>query len=44
MLSLMTNGGELKWLARDPPRGRTAGGSKLFGGEYMEIMNRYPGA
>jgi predicted TIM-barrel fold metal-dependent hydrolase len=42
-LSLMTNGGELEWLARDLLRGNTVDGIKFFNDEYVEIMDRYPG-
>ena len=42
-LSLMTNGGEVAWLARDLLQGSTGDGLKFFNDEYMEIMNRYPG-
>jgi predicted TIM-barrel fold metal-dependent hydrolase len=42
-LSLMTNGGELEWLARDLLQGSTVEGIKFFDDEYVEIMDRYPG-
>jgi predicted TIM-barrel fold metal-dependent hydrolase len=42
-LSLMTNGGELEWLARDLLQGSTGDGIKFFNDEYVEIMDRYPG-
>ncbi len=42
-LSLMTNGGELEWLARDLLQGSTVEGIKFFNDEYVEIMDRYPG-
>ena len=42
-LSLMTNGGEVEWLARDLLQGSTVEGLKFFNDEYVEIMNRYPG-
>ena len=42
-LSLMTNGGELAWLAKDLLKGSTGDGIKFFNDEYVEIMNRYPG-
>jgi predicted TIM-barrel fold metal-dependent hydrolase len=42
-LSLMTNGGEVEWLARDLLQSSTVDGLKFFNDEYVEIMNRYPG-
>ena len=42
-LSLMTNGGEVEWLARDLLQAGTDEGLKFFNDEYVEIMNRYPG-
>jgi predicted TIM-barrel fold metal-dependent hydrolase len=42
-LSLITNGGEVEWLARDLLRGSTVEGLKFFNDEHVEIMNRYPG-
>jgi len=42
-LSLMTNGGEVEWLARDLLRSGTVDGLKFFNDEYVEVMNRYPG-
>src|ERR1700683_2291998 len=42
-LSLMTNGGEVEWLARDLLQGSTVEGLKFFNDEYVDIMNRYPG-
>ena len=41
--SLMTNGGELEWLARDLLQAGTVDGVKFFNDEYVEIMNRFPG-
>src|SRR6202021_4229266 len=42
-LSLMTNGGEVAWLAHDLLKGSTGDGLKFFNDEYREIMNKYPG-
>jgi predicted TIM-barrel fold metal-dependent hydrolase len=42
-LSLMTNGGEVEWLARDLLQGSTVEGLKFFNDEYADIMNLYPG-
>jgi predicted TIM-barrel fold metal-dependent hydrolase len=42
-LSLMTNGGEVEWLARDLLQGSTVEGLKFFNDEYLDIMDRYPG-
>ena len=42
-LSLMTNDGELEWLARDLLQASTVTGIKFFNDDYVEIMNRYPG-
>ena len=42
-LSLMTNGGEVEWLARDLLQASTVEGLKFFNDEYVDIMNRYPG-
>src|ERR1700683_3430408 len=42
-LSIMTNGGEVAWLAQDLLRGSTNDALKFFNDEYLEIMNRYPG-
>ena len=42
-LSLMTNGGELEWLARDLLQSSTVEGVKFFNDEYVDIMDRYPG-
>jgi predicted TIM-barrel fold metal-dependent hydrolase len=42
-LSLMTNGGEVEWLARDLLQGSTVEGLKFFNDEYVDIMDRYPG-
>src|ERR1700691_3688488 len=42
-LSLMTNGGEVEWLARGLLPTRTLQGLKVFNDENGDIMNRYPG-
>jgi hypothetical protein len=42
-LSLITNGGEVEWLARDLLQGSTVEGRKFFNDEYLDIMDRYPG-
>jgi predicted TIM-barrel fold metal-dependent hydrolase len=42
-LSLMTNGGEVEWLARDLLQVSTVEALKFLNDEYVEIMNRYPG-
>ena len=42
-LSLMTNGGEVEWLARDLLQPSTLEGLRFFNDEYVDIMNRYPG-
>jgi hypothetical protein len=42
-LSLMTNGGEVAWLAQDLLKGSTGDALKFFNDEYLEITNRYPG-
>jgi predicted TIM-barrel fold metal-dependent hydrolase len=42
-LSLMTNGGEVAWLAHDLLRVSTVDGLKYLNDEYVDIMNRYPG-
>src|SRR6202453_5244872 len=42
-LSLMTNGGEVEWLARDLLQASTVDGLQFFNDEYVDIMNRYPG-
>jgi len=42
-LSLMTNGGEVAWLADDLLRVSTVDGLKYLNDEYVDIMNRYPG-
>src|SRR6202167_1124062 len=42
-LSLMTNGGEVAWLAHDLLKGSTGDGLKFFNDEYLDIMNKYPG-
>src|SRR6202451_1462512 len=42
-LSLMTNGGEVAWLAQDLLQGSTGDALKFFNDEYLEIMDRYPG-
>ena len=42
-LSLMTNGGEVEWLARDLLQASTVDGLKFFNDEYVDIMDRYPG-
>src|ERR1700721_4564024 len=43
-LSLMTNGGEVPWIAHDLLKVSTVEGLKYLNDEYVEIMNRYPGA
>src|ERR1700678_3771686 len=42
-LSLMTNGGEVAWLAQDLLKSSTGDALKFFNDEYLEITNRYPG-
>src|SRR6202522_239810 len=42
-LSLMTNGGEVAWLAHDLLKGSTGDGLKFFNDEYLDIMDHYPG-
>jgi predicted TIM-barrel fold metal-dependent hydrolase len=42
-LSLMTNGGEVAWLAQDLLKGSTGDALKFFNDEYLDITNRYPG-
>lgn len=42
-LSLLTNGGEVDWLARDLLRGSTGDALKFLNDEYLEISHRYPG-
>src|ERR1700689_5116265 len=42
ILSLMTNGGEVEWLARDLLHASTLEGLKFFNDEHVDIMNRYP--
>src|ERR1700734_1667465 len=42
-LSLMTNGGEVAWLAHDLLRGSTGDALKFFNDGYLEITNCYPG-
>src|SRR6202051_3098716 len=42
-LSLMTNGGEVAWLAHDLLKVSTVEGLKYLNDEYVDIMNRYPG-
>jgi hypothetical protein len=42
-LSLMTNGGEVDWLAQDLLKVSTVDALKFLNDEYVEIMNRYPG-
>ena len=42
-LSLMTNGGELEWLARNILQASTVEGVEFFNDEYVEIIDRYPG-
>src|SRR5271154_3448942 len=42
-LSLMTNGGEVAWLAQDLLKGSTNDALKFFNDEYLDITNRYPG-
>jgi predicted TIM-barrel fold metal-dependent hydrolase len=42
-LSLMTNGGEVPWIAHDLLKVSTVEGLKYLNDEYVEIMNRYPG-
>ena len=42
-LSLMTNGGEVPWIAQDLFRVSTVEGLKYLNDEYVDIMNRYPG-
>src|SRR5271155_3210622 len=41
-LSLMTNGGEGEWLARELLQGSTIEGLKFFNDEYVDIMDRIP--
>jgi len=42
-LSLMTNGGEVPWIAHDLLKGSTVDGLKYLNDEYLDIMNRFPG-
>src|SRR6202046_4136839 len=42
-LSLMTNGGEVAWLAQDLLKGSTGDALKFFNDGYLEITNCYPG-
>src|SRR6202021_3738716 len=42
-LSLMTNGGEVEWLARDLLQPSTLDGLKFFNDEYVDIMDGFPG-
>src|ERR1700678_2897425 len=42
-LSLMTNGGEVPWIAQDLFQVSTVEGLKYLNDEYVDIMNRYPG-
>ena len=42
-LSLMTNGGEVPWIAHDLLKVSTVDGIKYLNDEYVDIMNRYPG-
>ena len=42
-LSLMTNGGEIPWIAQDLLQVSTVEGLKYLNEEYVDIMNRYPG-
>ena len=42
-LSLMTNGGEVPWIAHDLLKGSTVDGLKYLNDEYVNIMNRFPG-
>jgi predicted TIM-barrel fold metal-dependent hydrolase len=42
-LSLMTNGGEVAWLAHDLLKVSTVDGIKYLNDEYVDIMNRFPG-
>jgi predicted TIM-barrel fold metal-dependent hydrolase len=42
-LSLMTNGGEVPWIAHDLLKVSTVDGIKYLNDEYADIMNRYPG-
>src|SRR6202451_4060197 len=43
ILSLMTNGGEVDWIARDLLQGSTGDALKFLNDEYLAITNRYPG-
>ena len=42
-LSLITNGGEVDWIARDLLKVSTAEALKFLNNEYLEISGRYPG-
>ena len=42
-LSLLTNGGEVAWIARDLLKGSTGDALKFLNDEYLDITNRYPG-
>jgi predicted TIM-barrel fold metal-dependent hydrolase len=42
-LSLMTNGGEVPWIAQDLLQVGTVEGLKYLNDEYLDIMDRYPG-
>jgi hypothetical protein len=42
-LSLMTNGGEVAWIAQDLLQVSTVEGLKFLNDEYLDITNRYPG-
>nr|WP_175773145.1 amidohydrolase family protein [Paraburkholderia phenazinium] len=42
-LSLMTNGGEVPWIAQDLLQVSTVEGLKFLNDEYLDITNRYPG-
>ena len=41
-LSLMTNGGEVPWIAQDLLKVSTVEGLKYLNDEYLDIMNRFP--
>jgi predicted TIM-barrel fold metal-dependent hydrolase len=42
-LSLMTNGGEVDWIARDLLQASTGEALKFLNDDYLEISDRYPG-
>src|SRR5580658_1157935 len=42
-LSLITNGGEVDWIARDLLKVSTGEALEFLNDEYQEISNRYPG-